>query len=237
MRRCYQSHGRDLNYTDTANHNSRAKMVACFYNEQDGNKPALEVGEPQEGEGLMSTFNRGLAAISNKMPSNKDGLARPVEPGEHHQILKLPGGGYGRSNYSGPGSNLRVRLKPPRAMARSGVDLVAEKHDVDYYLGNNPKDFRRADVAFLKNIRKVKDSRFNKIPAAAGIGAKIAGEETGIISKTAFISDDPRDPLTTKRARRRQKQLAQQGLGCEESPADMLLKSLKKKKKRRKRRL
>ena len=54
------------------------------------------------------------------------------------------------------------------------------------------------------------------------------------MKKDKFISTDPRDPMTTKRARRRQRQLAQEGLGL--TPSEMLLKSLNKKKKKKKRR-
>lgn len=236
MRRCYQSHGRDLNYTDTANHNSRAKMVACFYDEQDGDKPAPEVGEPQEGEGIMSAFNKGLAKISNAFPSNKDGLARRIYPGEHHAILKLPGGGVGRANYCGPGSRLDIRMKPPKAVPRTPADKVCEKHDLDYLFSKDEKSVRRADSRMIRNLSRIKDSRLNIMPSKKIIQAKMKAEDFGLLSKTKFISDEPVDGLTLKRAKRRQRQLTQQGFGCEESPAEMLLKSLKKKKKRRKRR-
>ena len=235
MKRCGQTHGRDLQYTGTAQHNSRIHQVRCFYDEKDGTRPAPEVGEEQEGEGrIMDAFNKSIAYISNKFPDAKDGLARPVEAGEHHQLLKLPGGGFGRANFSGPGTNLKKRLRPPKAQARSGVDRVAENHDMDYYLGRTENDIRTADRKMIRNLAKVKDSRFNIGPAYAGISSKMKLEDYGLMKKDKFISTDPRDPMTTKRARRRQRQLAQEGLGL--TPSEMLLKSLNKKKKKKKRR-
>ena len=69
MKRCGQTHGRDLQYTGTAQHNSRIHQVRCFYDEKDGTRPAPEVGEEQEGEGrIMDAFNKSIAYISNKFP-------------------------------------------------------------------------------------------------------------------------------------------------------------------------
>lgn len=234
MRRCYQAHGRDLNYTGSARHNSRKRMVDCFFGDEDSTRPAPEVGEPQEGEGVIDAFNRGMARLSNAFPSNKDGLARPLQPGEHHAIMKLPGGGVGRANYCGPGSRLDIRLKPPKAVPRTPVDKICEKHDIDYLFSKTPADVRRSDVKMIKNLSRVKDSRLNIYPSKLGIQAKMKAENFGLLSKTQFISDKPVDVMTLKRARRRQKQLQQQGLG-NLSPAEMLLKSLKIKRKRRKR--
>ena len=66
MKRCGQTHGRDLQYTGTAQHNSRIHQVRCFYDEKDGTRPAPEVGEEQEGEGrIMDAFNKSIAYISS----------------------------------------------------------------------------------------------------------------------------------------------------------------------------
>ena len=249
MRRCYISRGRDLSYTDSARHNTRERMVECFYNQEDGTRPPLEVGEPQEGEGLITAFNRGIANLSNAFPSNKDGLARPIQPGENHAVLKLPGGGVGRANFCGPGTRLDVRLKPPKAVARTPVDKVCEKHDLDYLVAQSSSDVRRADSRMIRNLSRVRDSRLNILPSKKAIQAKMKAEDYGLLSKTKFISGDPVGPVTLKRAKRRQRQLAQQGLGfwagqewmenqprpvfgCDESPSELLLRSLKRKKKK-----
>ena len=232
MRRCHIQHGRDLNYTDTRNHNSRTHMVKCFFDEMDSTRPPTEVGEPadQEGEGIKDAFNRGLAYLSNKFPSNSDGLARPVMPGEHHAILKLKSG-VGRANFCGPGTRLDVRLKPPKAVPRTEVDKICEKHDIDYLFSKNSSDVRRADQKMIRNLDKAKDARINVLTSKLPIQAKMKAEDYGVLSKTKFISDKPVDSATLSRARRRRKELEQEGLG-EMSPAEMLLKSLKKKKRK-----
>ncbi len=234
MRRCHITHGRDLNYTDTRSHNTRQKMVSCFFDEMDSTRPAPQVGEPvveQAGEGLLDVFNKGLARLSNAFPSNKDGLARPLQPGEHHAILKLKSG-VGRANYCGPGSRLDTRLRPPKAVPRTEVDKVCEKHDIDYLFSKNSSDVRRADQKMIRNLSKAKDARINVLTSKLPIQAKMKAEDYSLLSKTKFISDKPVDSATLRRARRRQKELEQEGLG-KLTPAEMLLKSLKRQGKRR----
>ncbi len=228
MIRCSQNHGRDLPYTGSAQHNTRIHQVRCFYQVADPTRPPPEHGE-QEGEGILSNIS---ATISNAFPSNKDGLARPVEPGEHHQLLKLPKGGWGRANYSGPGTNLKKRLKPPQAQPRSHVDRIAMKHDVDYLTARTEQDIRRADQRMLRNLERSHDSKFNVIPAKMGIASKVKLEDAGLMKKDKFISDEPADPLTMKRGKRVQRALAQEGLGL--TPSELLVRSLKKKKKGKK---
>lgn len=230
IQRCNQQHGRDLSYTGSAQHNNRIHQVRCFYQEVDSTRPPPEHGE-QGGEGLLSDI---AAKVSNAFPSNKDGLARNVESGEHHQLLKLPKGGWGRANYSGPGTNLQRRLKPPHAQPRSHVDRIAMKHDVDYLTAKTEKDIRQADQRMVRNLDRSRDSKYNVIPARLGIASKIKLEDAGLMKKDKFISDTPPDPTTLKRGKRVQRALAQEGLGL--TPSQLLLRSLKKKKKKKKRR-
>ena len=57
-------------------------------------------GSEQKGSGIKSKLSQIFADVSNKFPDS-DKNARPIYPGEHHQLLKLRNMRFGRANYSG----------------------------------------------------------------------------------------------------------------------------------------
>ncbi len=135
---------------------------------------------------------RVAADVSNIFPDS-DENARPIFPGEHHQLFKLPNKKFGRANYSGPGTRIIKRLKrgdPPRVP----VDQVAQAHDIRYGLAEGGDDVRKADQKMLRSLERLKrektDSKFNIDPAMLGIRGKVAAEDFGMLSREAFISKD-----------------------------------------------
>ena len=89
----------------------------------------IKKGRKQKGKGVID-------AMSNMVLSTK--LNRAL-PGEKHQIIQLPNGSYNPAAYSGPGTNLKVRIsrgdKP-----LSYVDKIAQGHDLRYSLEQTDAD-------------------------------------------------------------------------------------------------
>ena len=165
--------------------------------------------------GKLASIPRGIkrgaeklaADVSNVFPDS-DENARPIFPGEHHQLLKLPNKKFGRGSYSGPGTRIVARLKrgdPPRTM----VDQVAQAHDIRYGLASGADDVRSADQKMLRSLERLKrentDTSFNINPAMLGITGKVAAENFGMLGREAFID-------TTNRASGADKALLQSTL-------------------------
>ena len=68
--------------------------------------------------------------VANFILSNKHNTALP---GEKHQVIYLDDGTYNPAVYSGPGTNLEVRLKRGD-QPLSNVDKIAQAHDIRYLL-------------------------------------------------------------------------------------------------------
>ncbi len=159
---------------------------------------------------------KAAAGISNVFPDS-DENARPIFPGEHHQLLKLPNKKFGRANYSGPGTRITARIKrndPPRTL----VDQVAQAHDIRYDLAEGGDDVRKADQKMLRSLERLKrentDSRFNINPARLGIQAKIAAENFGLLSREAFIDTSKKPSIGDRNIlKSKLNQLEQKGFG------------------------
>ena len=128
--------------------------------------------------------------VRNAIPAS-DVNARPGFPGEKHGILKLPNGTYGVANYLGPGTHLVERLKrgdPPRTL----VDKTAKAHDIRYFQSQDVDDIRRADVKMMQSLADIQmrgaDSVWN-INQGKLIGAKMVGEDLGLLKRDAFSGD------------------------------------------------
>lgn len=172
--------------------------------------------------GRLASIPRGAveriaADVSNVFPDS-DLNARPIYPGEHHQLLKLPNKKFGRANYSGPGTRIVKRLErgdPPR----TEVDQVAQAHDIRYSLASGTDDVRKADNKMLRSLERLKreklDKSFNILPAMAGISGKVAAENFGLLGREAFIDTSSR-PVGGDRDMLKSKlgQLEQKGYGA-----------------------
>ena len=77
--------------------------------------------------------------VANFILSNKHNTALP---GEKHQVIYLPDGTYNPAVYSGPGTNLEVRLKRGDEPL-SAVDKEAQAHDIRYLLADTENDVKR----------------------------------------------------------------------------------------------
>jgi hypothetical protein len=165
--------------------------------------------------GVLET---GAATISNLFPSS-DENARDIFPGEHHAIVRVPNGKFGRANFTGPGTRIVERIKrgdPPRVLS----DKVSRAHDLRYALAGDSTDkIRAADLKMLKSLEQLKregtDRGININPAMIGIRGKVLAENFGVLSKSAFI--DPKfKPTDADKALMRSelKKMEQQGFGA-----------------------
>lgn len=264
MHRCGLSVSRNSNITQDYHNSPRWKQIGCLTNgaslernqsesqdevltdeisqaleDENLRKTAENIKSMQDeakeltGAGLRTRLSQALAYVSNKFPDS-DINARPVDPGEHHQILKLKSGKYGRANYSGPGTNIIKRTKrndPPR----TPVDEVAQAHDLRYSLSTNTDDVRVADRKMLSSLDRLQntrgDSKINIYPAKAGIRTKVLAEDFNLLSKSKFI--DPERPSLSdqKILQAKLDQLEMKGLGI---PGQKLLKKYQRKVKNKK---
>lgn len=125
--------------------------------------------------------------LRNRIPDS-DETARPGFQGEKHAILKLPNGKYGVANYMGPGTNLVERLirgDPPR----TEVDKVAQAHDIRYFQAKDVNDIRKADNIMINKVAQIQRNRGDapqNIAQAKLIGAKVIGEDLGILKRNTF---------------------------------------------------
>ena len=85
-----------------------------------------------------------IPGIANAILSDKHNR---LLPGEKHQIIYLPDETYNPARYSGPGTNLKVRISR-NDQPLSYVDKVAEAHDLRYALASVVS----GDVTYLKCV-------------------------------------------------------------------------------------
>ena len=176
----------------------------------------------QKGKGIID-------GIANAILSDKHNR---LLPGEKHQIIYLNDGTYNPAVYSGPGTNLKVRISR-NDQPLSYVDKVAEAHDIRYALASVDGDVRAADNRMVQLLQKAKaqklDSNFN-INQGLMIQAKILMEDKMGVPKTFFASYGRQNKQPTEIAmyENKLKELEQQGFGL--SHSGIHLKNLKKRK-------
>jgi len=127
----------------------------------------------------------------------------PKEPtlfeGENHGVLWVPGKGFERASYMGPGTNIFARLRRGDK-GKTPIDEISKLHDIDYTLASGTSQTeeeqarkgREADDRMIKNgwnaYRSGKESLFNLTEGAGLIKAKTWLEDWGLLSKTKFLS-------------------------------------------------
>ena len=142
-------------------------------------------------------------------------------PGEKHQIIYLPDGTYNPARYSGPGTNLKVRISR-NDQPLSYVDKVAEAHDLRYALASVDGDVRAADNKMVQLLQKAKaqklDSNFN-INQGLMIQAKILMEDKTGVPKTFFAAygRQNKQPAEIAMYENKLNELEQQGFGLSHS--------------------
>ena len=123
----------------------------------------------QKGKGIID-------GIANAVLSNKHNR---LLPGERHQVIYLPDNTYNPARYSGPGTNLKVRIGR-NDQPLSFVDKVAEGHDLRYALATVDNDVRVADNKMVQLLQKGQAPKLNSnvnINQAMLIKAKILLED------------------------------------------------------------
>ena len=155
-----------------------------------------------------------LDGIANSVLSNKHNR---LLPGERHQVIYLPDGTYNPARYSGPGTNLKVRISR-NDQPLSFVDKVAEGHDLRYALASVDNDVRVADNKMVQLLQKGQtqklDSNFN-INQAMLIKAKILLEDRLGVPKTFFTTygKQNQSPADNAMYQNKLNELQQQGFG------------------------
>lgn len=133
-------------------------------------------------------------------PSKKAKVKEPkLFEGENHGVLWVPGQGFERANYMGPGTNVRARLTR-RDQGKTPIDEISKLHDIDYTLasGTSRTDeeqirlAREADQRMIDNGWKVyksgKENLFNFTEGAGLIKAKTWLEDWGLLDPKRFLS-------------------------------------------------
>lgn len=118
--------------------------------------------------------------------------------GENHGVVWVPGSGFERTNYMGPGTNILARIKRGDK-GKTPIDQISQLHDIDYSLAGmansdteQEKLAREADNRMIKNgwnsYKQGKENLFNLVEGAGLIKAKNLLEDWGILDKRKFLS-------------------------------------------------
>jgi hypothetical protein len=138
-------------------------------------------------------------ALTKKRIRAKTAKEPALFEGENHGVLWVPGKGFERANYMGPGTNVFARLER-RDQGKTAIDEISKLHDIDYTLASGTSQneqeqaqkAREADERMIKNgwnaYRKGQESLFNLTEGAGLIKAKTWLEDWGLLSRTKFLS-------------------------------------------------
>ncbi len=119
--------------------------------------------------------------------------------GEHHGVLWVPGKGFERANYMGPGTNVFPRLVRGDK-GKTPIDVISKLHDIDYTLASGTARSEKEQVALVRQadermiskgwetFKKGKENVFNLVEGAGLIKAKTWLEDWGLLSPTKFLS-------------------------------------------------
>lgn len=127
----------------------------------------------------------------------------PKEPklfeGENHGVLWVPGKGFERANFMGPGTNILARIKRGDR-GKTAIDKISHLHDIDYTLASGTartdaeqiRLAREADERMIRSGWKAfkdgKENAFNLVEGAGLIKAKNLLEDWKILSPKKFLS-------------------------------------------------
>ncbi len=141
---------------------------------------------------------RKRALTQKRIKGGKKKEPRTFE-GENHGVLWVPGKGFERANYMGPGTNIFARLQRGDR-GKTAIDEISRLHDIDYTLASGTSQTqeeqtqkgREADERMVKNgwnaYKSGKENLFNLTEGAGLIKAKMWLEDWGVLSKTKFLS-------------------------------------------------
>lgn len=136
---------------------------------------------------------------SKKRAKVKRGKEPALFEGERHGVLWVPGKGFERSNYMGPGTNLFARLRR-NDQGKTAIDAISKLHDIDYTLASGASRDEKEQVQMMRDAdnrmiqsgwkayKAGKENLFNLVEGAGLIKAKTLLEDWGLLSKTKFLS-------------------------------------------------
>ncbi len=119
--------------------------------------------------------------------------------GENHGVLWVPGRGFERANYMGPGTKVLERLKRGDR-GKTAIDEISTLHDIDYTLASGSSNTEQEQVQMARDAdnrmiqsgwnayKAGKENLFNLVEGAGLIKAKTLLEDWGLLSKTKFLS-------------------------------------------------
>lgn len=119
--------------------------------------------------------------------------------GEHHGVLWVPGSGFQRANFMGPGTQIIERLRRGDK-GKTPIDEISRLHDIEYTmasgLAKNDKELqdqvRAADLRMMYSgwnaFLEGRESWFNTLQGAGLIKAKTLLEDWGILNRNRFVS-------------------------------------------------
>lgn len=137
--------------------------------------------------------------VGHKRPREKKPKDPKLFEGEKHGVLWVPGKGFERANYMGPGTNVRARITR-MDQGKTPIDQISKLHDIDYTLASGTastdseqiKLGREADERMMnygwKAYQAGKESPFNLIEGAGLIKAKTWLEDWGLLDPKQFLS-------------------------------------------------
>ncbi len=113
-------------------------------------------------------------------------------------MVWVPGSGFEKTNYMGPGTNVIARIKRGDK-GKTPIDQISQLHDIDYSLAARAKSdkeqetlARQADERMISNgwksYRQGKENLFNLVEGAGLIKAKNLLEDWGILNRRKFLS-------------------------------------------------
>ncbi len=136
--------------------------------------------------------------IGHKRPQPKKTKEPKLFEGENHGVLWVPGKGFERANYMGPGTNVKSRIAR-RDQGKTPIDEISKLHDIDYALAGEyitdagrAKMGREADERMIRSGWKAyqegKENIFNLTEGAGLIKAKTWLEDWGLLDPNRFLS-------------------------------------------------
>lgn len=142
------------------------------------------------------------ARISKRKDPKKTARESQKKPklfeGENHAVLWVPGKGFERGNFIGPGTNVIERLRR-KDKGKTPIDQISTLHDIDYQLAQGTSRDQKqqetmgrdADERMIRNgwkaYQESKENLWNAAQGVGGIKAKTLLEDWGLLGKTKFL--------------------------------------------------
>lgn len=144
---------------------------------------------------IKSAVDSVKQRVSRKRKTKQPGTL----DGEHHGVLWVPGDGFQRANYMGPGTQIIERLRRGDK-GKTPIDQISQLHDIEYTMASGlarddselKQQIRSADERMMYSgwnaFLEGRESWFNTLEGAGLIKAKTLLEDWGLLNPTRFVS-------------------------------------------------